>query len=170
MKLLERPRYIDMTKCTACDECAKACPIEVPNLFDQELRNRRAVYKLYPQAMPSAYAIEKRGTAPCKATCPAHVSIQGYVALINKGKYREALELFKEAHPFPAICGRVCHHPCEEICTRGDLDEPIAIQYLHRFLADLELFHENRYIPEVKEKREEKVAVIGAGPAGLAAA
>ena len=170
VKLLERPRYIDMEKCTACNECAKVCPIEVPNLFDQGLRNRQAAYKLYPQAMPSAYAIEKRGTAPCKATCPAHVSIQGYIALINEGKYREALELFKEAHPFPAICGRVCHHPCEEICTRGDVEEPIAIQHLHRFLADLDLSEETRYVPEVKEKRDEKVAIIGSGPAGLTVA
>ena len=170
VKLLERPRYIDMEKCTACNDCAKACPIEVPNLFDQGLRNRQAAYKLYPQAMPSAYAIEKRGTAPCKATCPAHVSIQGYIALINKGKYREALELFKEAHPFPAICGRVCHHPCEEICTRGDVEEPIAIQHLHRFLADLDLSEETRYIPEIKEKKDEKVAIIGSGPAGLTVA
>ncbi|MBN2125438.1 MAG: FAD-dependent oxidoreductase, partial [Deltaproteobacteria bacterium] len=170
VRVLERPRYVDMTKCTSCGECAKVCPIEIPNLFDQGLRNRQAAYKLYPQAMPSAYAIDKRGTAPCKATCPAHVSVQGYIALINQGKYREALELFKEAHPFPAVCGRVCHHPCEGVCTRGDVDEPVAIQYLHRFLADLDLSEETRYVPETKEAREEKVAVIGAGPAGLTAA
>jgi heterodisulfide reductase subunit A-like polyferredoxin len=170
VRLRERPRYIDITKCTACDECAKACPIDAPNTFDQGLRDRKAAYKLYPQAMPSAYVIDKRGTAPCKATCPAHVSVQGYIALINQGKYREALELFKEAHPFPAICGRVCHHPCESICTRGDLDEPIAIEYLHRFLADLDLKSETRYVPEVAEPREEKMAIIGAGPAGLTAA
>jgi heterodisulfide reductase subunit A-like polyferredoxin len=169
VKLLEQPRYVDMAKCTACGECAKACPIEMPNLFDEGLRDRQAAYKLYPQAMPSAFAIEKRGTAPCKATCPAHVSIQGYVALINQGKYREAIELFKEEHPFPAICGRVCHHPCEEICTRNDVDEPIAVQYLHRFLGDLDIQDENHYVPEVKEQREEKVAIIGSGPAGLAA-
>ncbi|MBW1775530.1 MAG: FAD-dependent oxidoreductase, partial [Deltaproteobacteria bacterium] len=170
VKLLEQPRFIDPAKCTACDECAKACPIDVPNAFDENLRDRKAAYKLYPQAMPSAYAIEKRGTAPCKATCPAHVSVQGYIALINAGKYREALELFKEAHPFPAICGRVCHHPCEEVCTRGDLDEPIAIQYLHRFIADLDLSDDGLYVPEVKEEKEDRVAVIGAGPAGLTTA
>ena len=170
VKVLERPRYIDLEKCTACGECEKVCPIEIPNLFDQGLRSRKAAYKLFPQAMPSAFAIEKRGTAPCKATCPAHVSVQGYIALINQGKYREALELFKEAHPFPAICGRVCHHPCEEVCTRGDLDDPIAIEYLHRFLADLDLSSESRYVPEVAERREEKVAIVGAGPAGLTAA
>ncbi|MCU0595510.1 MAG: FAD-dependent oxidoreductase, partial [Desulfobacterota bacterium] len=170
VKILQKPRYVDMSKCTACGECSKACPIEVSNRFDEELRDRKAAYKLYPQAMPSAYAIEKRGTAPCKATCPAHVSVQGYIALINQGKYREALELFKEAHPFPAICGRVCHHPCEGICTRGDLDEPIAIEYLHRFLADYELSGAARYVPKVKERREERIAIIGAGPAGLTAA
>ncbi|MFC1863117.1 FAD-dependent oxidoreductase [Thermodesulfobacteriota bacterium] len=170
VRLLEQPRYIDPDKCTACGECSNACPIEVPNLFDESLRDRKAAYKLYPQAMPSAFAIEKIGTAPCKATCPAHVSIQGYVALINQGKYEEALKLFKEDHPFPAICGRVCHHPCEEVCTRGDLDEPIAIQYLHRFLADFELNKNDKYVPEIGEKKDEKVAIIGAGPAGLAAA
>jgi heterodisulfide reductase subunit A-like polyferredoxin len=170
VKILERPRFIDMKKCTACNECAKACPIDVPNLFDEGLRDRKAAFKLYPQAMPSAYAINKRGTAPCKATCPAHVSIQGYIALINKGKNREALELFKAAHPFPAICGRVCHHPCEKICTRGDFDEPLAIQYLHRFIADEDLKSESPYVPEVIENRYEKIAIVGAGPAGLAAA
>ncbi len=170
VKILEHPRYVDKSKCTACGECAKACPIEVSNLFDMGLRNRKAAYKFYPQAMPSAFAIEKRGTAPCKATCPAHVSVQGFIALINQHKYREALALFKEAHPFPGICGRVCHHPCEGICTRGDLDQPLAIQYLHRFLADEDLTQTERYVPEVKERKSEKIAVIGSGPAGLGAA
>ncbi len=170
VKLLENPRFVDLDKCTACGECAKVCPIDIPNLFDEGLRDRQAAYKLYPQAMPSAFAIEKRGTAPCKATCPAHVSVQGYIALINKGKYREALELFKESHPFPAICGRVCHHPCEGVCTRGDADEPLAIQYLHRFIADLDLQSDSPYVPEVKEKRDQKIAIIGSGPAGLTAA
>jgi len=103
VKVLQKPRYVDMSKCTACGECSKVCPIDAANRFDEELRDRKAAYKLYPQAMPSAYAIEKRGTAPCKATCPAHVSVQGYIALINQGKYREALELFKEATPSPHL-------------------------------------------------------------------
>jgi len=170
VRLLESPRYIDMSKCTACGECTKVCPIDVPNRFDESLRDRKAAFKLYPQAMPSAFAIDKRGTAPCKATCPAHVSIQGYIALINQGKYREALELFKDAHPFPAVCGRVCHHPCEGVCTREGVESPLAIQYLHRFLADVDLKSGERYVPEVKEKREEKIAIIGSGPAGLSAA
>ncbi len=130
------PRYVDLAKCTSCGECTKVCPIETTNDYDEGLSQRKAIYKHYAQAMPGAYAINKRGTAPCKATCPAHVSIQGYIALINAGKYQEALELFREDHPFPAVCGRVCHHPCEKMCTRSDVDQPLAIRELHRFLAD----------------------------------
>jgi len=170
VKVVERPRYIDTEKCTACGECAKVCPIDVPNLFDEGLRDRQAAFKLYPQAMPSAFAIDKTGTAPCKATCPAHISVQGYVALVAQGKPREALKLIKEENPLPAICGRVCHHPCESVCTRGDMDEPVAIDFIKRYVADLDLNSETRYAPEVKEKKEEKVTVIGSGPAGLSCA
>lgn len=131
---------------------------------------RKAVFKQYEQAIPGAYGISKRSTAPCKATCPAHVSIQGFIALINQGKYREALKLFKDEHPFPGACGRVCHHPCEGICTRGDVEEPLAIQYLHRFLADTDFASDSPYIPEVAEKRDQKIAIVGSGPAGLTAA
>jgi heterodisulfide reductase subunit A-like polyferredoxin len=169
--LLERPRYVELDKCTACGECAKVCPIDMPNIFDEGLRDRKAAFKLYPQGMPSAFAIEKRGTAPCKATCPAHVSIQGYIALINDGRYKEALKLFKDAHPFPGVCGRVCHHPCEGECTRNDVDQPLAIRELHRFLADYEKQSGETYVPAITaEKRDEKIAVIGSGPAGLTAA
>ena len=99
------------------------------------------------------------------------MSIQGYIALINEGKYDEALKLFKQDHPFPGVCGRVCHHPCEGECTRNDVDQPLAIRELHRFLADYEKSRGNYYIPEITaEKRNEKVAVIGSGPAGLTAA
>ncbi len=96
----QTPRYIDLAKCTSCGECAKVCPITRPNEYDEGLSERKAIFKKYPQAIPGAFGIEKRGTAPCKATCPAHVSIQGYIALINEGKYAEALELFKKDHPF----------------------------------------------------------------------
>ncbi len=171
VKIKEHPRFVDLKKCTACGECAKVCPIDLPNLFDEGLRDRTAIYKLYPQAMPSAYSIDKRGTSPCKANCPAHISIQGFVALIAKGRHKDALKLIKEEMPFPAVCGRVCHHPCEWECSRGKVDEPIAIEYLKRFVADLDLNEDDRYIPPVpEEKREEKVAIIGAGPAGLTAA
>jgi len=164
------PRYVDLAKCTSCGECTKVCPIETSNDYDEGLSQRKAIYKHYAQAMPGAYAINKRGTAPCKATCPAHVSIQGYIALINAGKYQEALELFREEHPFPAVCGRVCHHPCEKMCTRSDLDQPLAIRELHRFLADFERSQGAPAVPAVGEPRSEKVAVIGSGPAGLTTA
>ncbi len=90
--------------------------------------------------------------------------------MTREGKYREALELFKEAHPFPSICGRVCHHPCEEVCTRGDIEQPLAIQYLHRFLGDFDLSSESPYVPAIETEREERIAVVGSGPAGLSAA
>ncbi len=169
--IYQKPRFVDISKCTSCGDCAKVCPIVLSNEYDEGLSKRKAIFQKYAQAIPGAYAIEKRGTAPCKATCPAHVSIQGYIALINEGKYKEALKLFKQDHPFPGVCGRVCHHPCEGECTRNDVDQPLAIRELHRFLADYEKQSGETYIPEIKAiKRDEKIAVIGSGPAGLTAA
>jgi NADPH-dependent glutamate synthase beta subunit-like oxidoreductase/NAD-dependent dihydropyrimidine dehydrogenase PreA subunit len=166
----QQPRFVDLAKCTSCGECTKVCPIALPNEYDEGLSERKAIFKQYPQAIPGAFGISKRGTAPCKATCPAHVSIQGYIALINEGKYREALELFRDDHPFPGICGRVCHHPCEEACTRNDVDQPLAIRELHRFLSDWELGQGEMFVPKTAAPREEKVAIVGSGPAGLTAA
>jgi heterodisulfide reductase subunit A-like polyferredoxin len=170
VKLREKPRFIDTDKCTACGECAKVCPIEIPNLFDMGLQDKKAAYKLYPQAMPGAYAIEKKGTAPCKATCPAHVSVQGWIALMNQGKYQEAIALFKQDHPFPGVCGRVCHHPCEGACTRHKLDDSLSIMALHRYLADLDMRSGTPFAPEKKASKNEKIAIIGSGPAGLTCA
>jgi heterodisulfide reductase subunit A-like polyferredoxin len=170
-KVHQTARFVDLAKCTSCGECAKVCPIMLPNEYDKGLTQRKAIFKQYAQAIPGAFGITKRGTAPCKATCPAHVSIQGYIALINEGKYKEALELFKKDHPFPGVCGRVCHHPCEGECTRNDVDQPLAIRELHRFLADYEEEQGEYFIPALpQEKRSEKVAVIGSGPSGLTAA
>jgi heterodisulfide reductase subunit A-like polyferredoxin len=165
----QMPRFVDIDKCTACGECGKVCPIELPNLFDQGLGDRRAAYKLYPQAMPGAFAITKKGAAPCRVACPAHVSAQGFIALIKEGKYREALELFKKDHPFPGVCGRVCHHPCEGLCTRNEVDTTLSIMNLHRFVADREMSGD-RYVPEKKPDRNQKVAIVGGGPAGLTCA
>ena len=168
-KVRENPRFVDLLKCTSCGECTKVCPVETPSEHNQALANRKAIFKQYEQAIPGGYGISKRGTAPCKATCPAHVSIQGFIALMQKGKYAEALKLFKQEHPFPGSCGRVCHHPCESVCTRGDADEPLAIQYLHRYLSELD-FEGTPYLPEIPEKRTEKIAIVGSGPAGLTCA
>jgi len=169
-KVHQEPRYIDISKCTSCGECAKVCPISVGDEYNQCLNERKAAFKRYAQAIPGAYAISKRGTAPCKATCPAHPSIQGFIALMNQGKFEEALKLFKDEHPFPGACGRVCHHPCEAECTRNDVDQPLSIRNLHRFLADRDMEGE-MYIPECEPRREDdKVAVIGSGPAGITCA
>ncbi|MCP4163097.1 MAG: FAD-dependent oxidoreductase [Deltaproteobacteria bacterium] len=170
VKIQLNPRYVDLDKCTACGECDKVCPIDTNDTFDEGLRDRKAAFKLYPQAMPSGFAIEKRGKAPCKHTCPAGVSAQGFIALINKGEYANAVKLFKEAHPFPGVCGRVCNNPCEEACTRTQVDDPLAIRSLHRFIADWEKKSGERHIPEIKGSKDERVAIIGAGPAGLTCA
>jgi heterodisulfide reductase subunit A-like polyferredoxin len=169
--LHHEPRYIDTDKCKACGECEKVCPIEESNVFNMGMDARKAVHKLYPQAVPNAYVIEKKGSAPCRHACPAHVSVQGYVALAREGKYAEALALIRRDLPLPSVCGRVCVHPCEEACGRGDVDEPVSIRAIKRFLSDYELEHG---LPELTKpaetRRGRKVAVIGAGPAGLTAA
>ena len=170
VKLTKSPRFVDIDKCTGCGECANVCPVSVPAEFNETLNMRKAIYRHFPQAIPAAFAIDKIGTAPCKAACPAHISVCGFVALIGEGRYQEALKLIKKDNPFPAVCGRICNHPCERACRRRDADEAIDIMHLHRFVADLDLNEETRYIPEVKEKKDKKVAVIGAGPAGLSAA
>ena len=170
VKVTQKPRFIDPTKCTGCGDCVAVCPVVCKNEFDLGLDERRAIYRRYAQAVPGAFTIEKHGTSPCKATCPAHISVQGYLALVAQGKYHEALKLIKQENPLPAICGRVCHHPCETACMRGEVDEPVAIDAIKRFVADLDLNSETRYIPEIKQERDEKVAIIGSGPAGLTCA
>ncbi len=170
VKMTRAPRFIDLNKCTGCGDCAKVCPINVPSDFNENLSERQATYRKFPQAIPSGYAIDKVGTSPCKAACPTHISVQGYVALIAAGKYKEALKLIKKDNPFPIVCGRVCNHPCETACMRGKVEEPIDIMHLKRFVADLDLKDETRYLPEKKESKGKKVAVVGAGPAGLTCA
>ncbi|MEW5723798.1 MAG: NAD(P)-binding protein, partial [Thermodesulfobacteriota bacterium] len=168
-KVHQAPRFIDLEACSACGECAKVCPVEVPADFNEGLARRKAVYRHFPQAIPSAFAIDKLGLSPCKAACPAGVSAQGYVALIAQGRFREALRTERLANPLPGICGRVCTHPCESQCTRGQVDEPVAIRDLKRFIADWEAAQGVMDLPERKPLRREKVAIIGSGPAGLTA-
>jgi len=137
VKVLKRPRYVDIEKCSACGDCFEACPVDLINEFEQGLANRKAIYKRYPQAIPGAVAINKAARPPCKLTCPAGCNGQGYVALISKGKYLEALDHIKKWIPLPAVLGRICHHPCEQECNRNEVDEPVAIAPLKRFAADI---------------------------------
>ncbi len=163
-----QPRYVDPVKCTACGECAKVCPVSLKAPFDEGLGLRRAAYRHFPQAIPSAFAIEKLDRAPCVAACPANLSAQGYVQLIKAGKYPEALALIMDRLPLPGTIGRICPHPCETHCRRQKVDEPIAICNLKRFVADQVDWQ--ALTPPTVEKREEAVAIVGAGPAGLSCA
>jgi heterodisulfide reductase subunit A-like polyferredoxin len=169
--LLHEPRYIDITKCNSCGDCASVCPIVIPDNFNEGLSQRRAAYKLYPQAVPNAYAIEKRGIAPCRDACPAGQRAQGYIALIREGRWEDALRVIKMDNPFPGICGRICNHRCETACNRGLVDEPINIRALKRFVTDKVYANPRQPIEPVEIKYpDQRVAIIGAGPCGLTAA
>ena len=170
VKVKKKPRYVDVDKCTGCGECEKVCPVEAPSEFEYKLANRRAIYRPFPQAVPNVFAIDKRGYPPCRAACPAGVNAQGYIALISQGKFKEALDVLRRTMPFAGVCGRVCTHPCEQDCERGKVDQPIAIRSLKRFMADYELKAGREKATPVKRTKEEKVAVIGSGPAGIACA
>jgi NADPH-dependent glutamate synthase beta subunit-like oxidoreductase len=173
VRVLERAPYFKTLFCHHCDNapCALSCPEDAITidpktkvvLVNEDKCNGcdAAVGKSGP---------EKQQTSPCKVECPAHIDVQGYVNLASKGKFEEALELIKLASPFPSICGRVCHHPCELSCNRDQIDDPVAIRSVERFLADLDLKADKRYVPEIKGKKKEKVAIVGSGPAGLTCA
>ena len=135
-----------------------------PHKWDEDYRDKNRI-NCYPT-----------GTAPCKTACPAHIAVQGYLRLAAQGKYTEALELIKRENPFPAVCGRVCNRRCEDACTRGTIDQPIAIDAVKKFIAEQDLKADTRFIPEVnicsnvQDHWEEKIAIIGGGPAGLSCA
>ena len=115
------------------------------------------------------------GTAPCKTACPAHIAVQGYLKLAAQGKYREALQLIKRENPFPAVCGRICNRRCEDACTRGTVDQAVAIDEVKRFIAQQDLDAATRFVPEkvipkVNGAFDQQIAIIGGGPAGLSCA
>jgi len=159
---------VTMEDCKACGDCVKVCPVKIPNDYEQGLVTRAAIYQLFAQAMPSAYGIDKKGTPPCRATCPIHVNAQGYIALISIGKFEEALALVRQKNPFPGITGRICTHPCESVCRRKDVERAVAIDGLKRFVSDYE--KEDKTDLSVPEEKGKKIAIVGAGPAGLLAA
>ena len=164
----KKPRYVDMSKCTACADCVSQCPVSLSSEFNLGLGKRKAIYLPFPQAVPLKYTIDRRGTPPCEASCPIHVNAQGYIALISAGKFEEALALVREKNPFPGITGRICTRPCEGACRRKDVDESIAIDALKRYLSDRD---ENGKIDvPMPEENGKKVAIVGSGPAGLLAA
>lgn len=164
----KKPRFVDVTKCTGCGDCAAQCPVTLPNEFDMGLGNRKAIYISFPQAVPLKYTMDRRGTSPCTATCPLHCNAQGYVALISQGKFKEALALVREKLPFPGILAYACAHPCERECKRIEEDRPISICHLKRFLVDQVEEPEFKFMPA--EEKGKKIAVVGAGPSGLTAA
>jgi heterodisulfide reductase subunit A-like polyferredoxin len=166
VKVLHKTRHIDPAKCSGCGDCAKACPVKEDSAFDRGLGERRAAYKPFAQALPGAYTIEKLDRPPCVLTCPAGVNVQAYVALIGEGKCKEAVDVIRKNLPFPRILGRICPHPCETECRRDLIEQPVSIAALKRFAGD----SAPEFAPPAVEKKQEKIAVVGSGPAGLTCA
>jgi len=177
---------VDAEKCTGCGECVEVCPtnaLQLGHKLCSKEKIEREIRTEFPQDMDWGpehwnpnYRENKKvsleeGSAPCKAACPAHISIPGYIELAKEGRYKEALEMIKKENPFPAVCGRVCPALCEDACTRTDIDTAVAIDDIKKFIAEQDLNADHRFIPRVKHDFTDKpIAIIGAGPAGLSCA
>lgn len=164
--LKQSPRFIDLALCTACGKCVEICPVTLPGT---------TLKAIHLEGQPDCAVIIKEGLAPCSSACPAGIHVQGYVALIADGRYREAYQLIHDALPFPSVCGRVCNHYCEDICSRLKIDEAVNIMGLKRFVSDLVLDDGNGELRSQLsshhlEPRGMRIGIIGAGPAGLTAA
>ncbi len=185
--------HVDKKKCVACGKCVEVCPVGAAKL-GQKLCKRNGSEVIYPKTElpdkkkwgPDKWNYNYRddakincydtGTAPCKTACQVHLSVQGYIKMAAEGRFEDALKLIKQDNPFPMICGAVCNRRCEDACTRGTIDEPIAIDEIKKYIASLDIDKERRYIPLCEKhdggmwSDDYKMAIIGAGPAGLAAA
>ena len=179
---------VDEAKCVACAQCVEVCPGNALKLGQKLCATNDTSAPKYTKITETfnfAKAVNENyrenredvlpsGTAPCKAACPAHIPVQGYLKLAAQGRYTEALELIKRENPFPAVCGRICNKRCEAECTRGDVDEAVAIDEVKRFIADHDMHEETRFVPkmvnQIGRPYAEKIAVIGAGPAGMSCA
>ena len=184
--LKKYPRFVDLTKCNGCGDCVLHCPVPMRSEFDEGLTTHKAIYQPFPQAIPNIYAITKNeGASPCRIACPAGLNAHGFIALAAQEKFAEAFELIQQTIPIPGSLGRICYHPCETDCNRKDIDEPISICRIRRFIADYIYQHPELLIEYNKIKAEknqikqtaesnrgnsQKVAIIGAGPTGLTAA
>ena len=180
---------VDKDKCVACGQCVENCQVNALKLGEKlceikptavadphidiktTLLNKKAYNPDFRTTRSDVYAT---GTSPCKAACPAHIAVQGYIKLASEGRYSEALELIKKENPFPAVCGRICNKACEDACTRATIDEAVAIDDIKKFIAEKDLSPETRFVPAMLNQTgkpfPEKIAVIGAGPAGLSCA
>ena len=175
---------VNPENCVACGQCVENCPVNAIQLGQKLCAKTSLPEKKERTARDHMWSIKdynldyrenrqnvcEEGTSPCKTACPAHIAVQGYIKLASQGKYMEALELIKKENPFPAVCGRICPHGCESECTRGEIDEPIAIDEIKKFIADQELDSDKRFIPERRHEYGKKIGIVGAGPAGLSCA
>ena len=186
---LARSNYVadvDAAKCVACGACMEVCPQNAARLGQKLCEKTPTAIKNKPTPHDHHWSkknwagkdflvtrkdvVPETGTAPCKTNCPAHVSVQGYLQKAAEGNYLEALEIIKKKNPLPAVCGRICSRKCEDVCTRGDVDSPVAIDEVKKFIAQQELHAETRFVPAKIFDKGKKIAVVGSGPAGLSCA
>ncbi|MFH0813504.1 MAG: FAD-dependent oxidoreductase [Pseudomonadota bacterium] len=171
VKATRFPRYVRPDLCTGCGQCAKTCSVRVTLVQNGQMSSLNAIRGPINTAAPiSAYSIEKRGVAPCTAACPLGINVQGFVSLLANGKVNVALRLIHEAAPLAGVLGRVCTHPCEDACKRAEVDDSVFIKALHRYAADNPSEEVQYRFKAPAGSRKKKIAIVGSGPAGLAAA
>jgi heterodisulfide reductase subunit A-like polyferredoxin len=171
VRVTRKPTFVDFAKCTGCALCEPVCPVPVPDEFNYDLASRRAAHIAFPQAVPKKAILSRRGSSPCNFRCPAGVKPHGYIALVREGKYDEAFRQHLEDAPLVGVLSRACYAPCEEGCTRAELEGPVSIRGIKRFMADR--YYAAHSAPEYGPpavSSGHRVAVVGSGPSGLTAA